>query len=85
MIMNIDFEVIFWSWNLLKVTFAPLSTNIYIYKINGKLQINPPIIHGYILNQFLKISKNSHSMLLNSIQNFTFLQGVERGGKGDLA
>ena len=39
MIMNIDFEVIFWSWNLLEVTFdfevIFWSCFIYIYHINA--------------------------------------------------
>jgi hypothetical protein len=54
MIINIDFEVIFWSWNLLKVTFAPLRRNIYIKsKIRNLNLIKACYIHTYYINTLI--------------------------------
>jgi hypothetical protein len=54
MIMNIDFEVIFWSWNLLKVTFAPLRRNTYIKsKIKNLNFIKACFIYIYHINALI--------------------------------
>jgi hypothetical protein len=54
MIMNIDFEVIFWSWNLLEVTFAPLRRNIYIKsKIKNLNLIKTCFIYIYHINALI--------------------------------